>query len=166
MQKRLVWAIIIGAAAAGATTEVLVFRYAHPPDATAAFLGGLWLAMPYLVAVLLACLFRWQRTTLIDLAVLLALAAFVGISFTYSAVSQQAAAEQQVKDAVQPGEDPTHGPAAMRKSGAEMGAAIGFGFLIVLAVVVPPVQTAVIAIPTIILGVINRARQEHMRQVR
>jgi hypothetical protein len=163
MQKRLVWAIIIGSAVAGAATEALVFRFARPPDATAAVLGGLWLAMPYLAAALLACLCRRLRTTLVVLAVLLALAAFVGISFTYSAVSQQAVADQQVKDAVQPGEDPNHGPAAMRKSGAEMGAAIGFGFLIVLAVVVPPVQTAVIAIPTIILGVINRARQEHLR---
>jgi hypothetical protein len=45
-----------------------------------------------------------------------------------------------------------------------MGAAIGFGFVIVLAVVIPPVQTAVVAIPTIIVGVLNRARQEHLRQ--
>jgi hypothetical protein len=101
---------------------------------------------------------------LIVLAVLLAVVAFVGISFNYSAVSQQAVAEQEVKAAVQPGEDPNHGPAAARKSGAEMGAAIGFGFMLVLAVVIPPVQTAVIAIPTLIVGVVNRARQEHLRQ--
>jgi hypothetical protein len=103
---------------AGAITEALVFRYVNPPDATAAFLGGVWLAMPYLVAALLACLFRRHKATLIVLSVLLALAAFVGISFIYSAMSQQAVADRQVKDAVQPGEDPNHGPAAMRKSGA------------------------------------------------
>jgi hypothetical protein len=120
--------------------------------------------MPYLVAALLAFVFRWQRTTLIVLEVLLSLGAFVGISITYSAVSQQTVAEQQVKDAVQPGEDPNHGPAAIiRKSGAEMGAAIGFGFLILLAVVIPAVQTAVIAIPTVIVGVISSARQGHLR---
>jgi hypothetical protein len=95
---------------------------------------------------------------------LLAIAAFVGISFTYSGVSQQRVADQQVKDAVQPGEDPNHGPAAMRNSGAEMGAAIGSGLVTVLAVAIPPVQTAVIAIPTIFVGVLYRVRRAHLRQ--
>jgi hypothetical protein len=164
MYQRLVFAIVLGSVVAPAITEFLVFRYAHPPDTEAAFLGGLWLAMPYILAVLLAIIFRRQRTTLIVLAVLLALAAFVGISFTQSAVSQQIVADQQVKDAVQPGEDPSHGPAAMRKSGAEMGAAIGLGFMIVLAVVVPPFQAGVIAIPTVIVGIVVHARQKHLRQ--
>jgi glucose dehydrogenase len=164
MQKRLFLAIITSAAVAGAVTEGLVFWYAHPPDATAAMLGGLWLAMPYLVAALLAFNFRRHKATLIVLVSLLALASFIGISFTYSAVSQQRVADQQVKDAVQPGEDPDLGPAAMRKSGAEMGAAISFGFMIVLAVVIPPIQTVVIAMPTIILGLLIRAGQAHLRQ--
>jgi hypothetical protein len=164
MPNRLALSFIAGAAVAAAVTELLVFRYTKPPDASATVLGGLWLAMPYFVTVMLAYIFSRQQGPLTVLAVLLALAAFVGISFTASAVSQQAAAEQQAATAVLPGEDPSHGPAAMRKSGAEMGAAIGFGFLIVLAIVVPPVQTAVIVIPTVIAGVLERARERHLRQ--
>src|SRR5262249_49136558 len=77
-------------------------------------------------------------------------AAGIGLSLLGHAATEQAIAEQQVKTAVQPGEDPSRGPAAVRKSGAEMGAAITGVVSGLLLVVVPPGQLAIVVIPTAI----------------
>jgi hypothetical protein len=66
----------------------------------------------------------------------------------------QAAADEQVRTAVQPGEDPHSGPASHRRVGAELGKDITDLFSVVLAVVLPPIQLAVIVVPTLIAWVI------------
>jgi multisubunit Na+/H+ antiporter MnhG subunit len=82
--------------------------------------------------------------------VALFIAAPVGLSLLNASATQQEIAEQQVRDAVQPGEDPDHGPAGMRKAGADMGAAVSSVFSILFVVVLPPVQLAAVLIPAVI----------------
>jgi len=150
MKPALTWLIIIGAGIAVALTEVIVFRMFQPPDEFSAILGGLWLAAPYLVTAGFALLFRKRLAPLIVLLVAFLIAAGVGVSMFNSSANQQAIANHQVETAVQPGEDPNAGPGGMRKSGAEMGAAISSVFSIALAVILPPIQIAVVVIPTLI----------------
>ena len=62
MRQGVIGLIVAGSVIAAGLTELIVFRMVSPPDASAALLGGLWLAMPYLVAVMLAVMFRRQRS--------------------------------------------------------------------------------------------------------
>jgi hypothetical protein len=151
--------ILIGAGIAAALTEVIVFRMVRPPDGASALLGGLWVAMPYLAAAGLALLVRRHHAALIALLVALLVAAGVGLPLLGNAATQQAAAERQVKTAVQPGEDPDRGPAAMRKSGAEIGHSITSVFSILLAVFVPPIQLGVVLVPTAIAWAVSALRK-------
>ena len=143
---RLVGPILLVAAAATAVSEVLILRAVRPPDGTSALLGGLWIAMPYFAVAGLALLLRRRPAALVALLIALLLVAPVGVSLFNATANQQEVARQQVRDAVGPGEDPDHGPAGMRRAGAETGAAVGSVFSILLAVVVPPVQLAVVAV--------------------
>ncbi len=156
MQPWLSSAIFLGCAVATALTELFFFRVGRPPDAVAAVLGGLWLAMPYLAA---AGVFRRHTPALVTLLLALLIVATAGLSVFHASATQVEVAEQQARDAVQPGEDPHHGPGGMRQAGADMGAAISWGFSILLAVVVPPVQLAALLLPTLIAwGVTALAR--------
>lgn len=155
MYRGLFWLILVGSAVACAATETLVFLVAQPPDATAAFLGGLWMAMPYLLACGMAYFYRRHLPALTALAICFLLVALGGVSITASATAQQKQAERDVKNAVLPGEDPNSGPGAMRKSGAEFGAAIGFGVMILLGVFLPPIQSAVVVIPPVIVRLVS-----------
>jgi hypothetical protein len=150
MRTGLVGLIVVAAGIAAALTEIIVFSVVHPPDEFWALQGGLWVAMPYLAAVGLALLLRRHHAPLIVLLVALLVAAGLGLPLFANSAGQHAAAEQQVKTAVLPGEDPSRGPAGMRKSGAEASAAITWGVSVVLAVVLPPVQLALVVIPTAI----------------
>ena len=150
MRSGLVGPIVVGAVIAAAATELIVFRMVSPPDESAALLGGAWLAMPYLVALMLAFLFRNSPVPLTVLLVALALSSTAGISMLANMAVNQKAAEQDVKNAVRPGEDPKSGPAGMRKTGAEVGQTITNLFSVLVAVFVPPVQLAFIVIATLI----------------
>jgi hypothetical protein len=150
MQLWLSSAIFLGCAVATALTELFFFRVGRPPDAVAAVLGGLWLAMPYLAAAGLAAVFRRHTPALVTLLLTLLIVAPAGLSLFHASATQVEVAEQEARDAVQPGEDPHHGPGGMRQAGADMGAAISWGFSILLAVVVPPVQLAALLLPTLI----------------
>jgi F0F1-type ATP synthase assembly protein I len=150
MRPGLIGAVLLGSAVACALSEIIVFQATSPPDVTAAVLGGLWIAMPYLVAVGLAVLFRRHAATLAVLLIALVIAAPTGVSLLHASAAQQEVSKEQVRNAVQPGEDPDHGPAAMRKAGAEMGAAFGWGFSILLAVILPPIQLVAVLIPTLL----------------
>ena len=67
MRQSLVWAVLIASAAACALSEAIVFQSTSPPDATAAALGGLWIAMPFLAAAGLAVLLRRHTAALVTL---------------------------------------------------------------------------------------------------
>ncbi len=100
------------------------------------------------------------------LLVALLIAAPVGLSLLNASATQQEIAEQQARDAVQPGEDPQHGPAGMRKAGADAGAAVGGAFSILLAVALPPVQLAAVLLPAVIAyGISALLRSREARQV-
>jgi hypothetical protein len=146
MRPWLVGAIVLGSAVAGTLTELIVFRMVRPPDSTAAILGALWVAMPYLAAAGLAVLFRRHTAALIALLIALLVAAPVGMFLFDASATQQEIARRQAENAVLPGEDPAHGPAAMRKAGADMGVAAGGVFSILLAVMLPPLQLAAVAV--------------------
>jgi hypothetical protein len=148
MRKGLVVLIVLGAAISAVLTELILFRMVSPPDEGSALLGGLWVALPYLAAAGLALLLHRRPAALIVLLISLLIAAGFGLSLLGNAATEQGIAEQKVKTAVLPGEDPNRGPAAMRKSGAEVGAAISGVFSIVLLVVLPPIQLAAVVIPT------------------
>jgi multisubunit Na+/H+ antiporter MnhG subunit len=166
MRLGLVGLIVAGAGVAAALSELFVFRMVRPPDATAAALGGLWVAMPYLAAAGLAVLFRRHAAALVVLLVALLLAAPVGLSLLNASAARQEVAEQQARDAVRPGEDPDHGPAGMRRAGADLGAAVGGAFSILLVVVLPPAQFAAVLIPTVIAyGVSALLRGREARRV-
>ena len=160
MRPWLVWLIVVGSAVAVTLSEVCVFRMVTPPDPSSAILGGVWVAMPYLAAVGLALLVRRHRAALVTLLVCLAGAAVVGVYLLDASATAHEVSRQQVATAVLPGEDPSHGPAGMRKSGAEMGEAVTGVFAILLVVVLPPVQLAAVMIPAAIAwGVSALARQ-------
>jgi hypothetical protein len=151
--------LLFGAGIAATLTEVIVFRTASPPDGASALIGGLWVAMPYLAAAGLAFLARRHHAALVVLLVALLVAAGFGLPLLGNAAAQQADAEQQVKTAVQPGEGPHSGPAAMRKSGAEVGQRITSIFSILLAVFVPPIQLGVVLVPTAIAWAVSAPRK-------
>jgi hypothetical protein len=146
----MLWAILIVSTVAAVLSEVILFRIFAPPDAMAAFLGGAWVAMPFLGAAGLAVVVRRRSAALATELVALLLASVVGISMLNNMVVQQRAAQQQVRDAVQPGEDPNSGPAGMRTSGADAGAAITDVFSVLVVAFVPPVQFTVVVIATLI----------------
>jgi hypothetical protein len=124
MRSGLLTAIGIVAAVGGILSLFFVFSMVKPPDETAYVLGGLWILMPYLTALLVAGLCRRYRGVLITLLVALALVTFVGVSMYQSSAAAHVDARHQLESAVLPGEDPNAGAAAMRKSGAELGADI------------------------------------------
>jgi hypothetical protein len=160
MQRQLVGAVLLGSAAAAAASEVILFWMFSPPDASAALLAGAWVAMPYLAAALLAALFRRTTAVLTVLLVSLIAAGSVGGYMLAASGVQLAEAERQARDAVLPGEDPTRGPAAMRKSGADAGVTLSGALSAVVVLVVPPAQSLAVVFPTLIgFGVAARARR-------
>jgi hypothetical protein len=80
---------------------------------------------------------------------------FVGVSLLDASATQQEVAAQQAREAVQPGEDPDHGPAGMRKAGADLAVSAGDAFSILLVVVLPPVQVLAVLIPVVIPAVMS-----------
>jgi hypothetical protein len=146
----MLWAILTVAAVACVLSEVALFRMFNPPDATLALLAGAWVAMPFLGSAGLAALLRKKTVALTVLLVSLVLMSFGGVSILFHMATQQAQLQQEVRDVVQPGEDPSHGPAGMRKSGAEAGAAIGDVITAGFVMFIPPVQLAGVVLPTLI----------------
>jgi hypothetical protein len=128
--------------------EVLLYRLTTPPDPTSAVAGALWLGLPYLAAAALAGLARRHRAALVTLLVTLVLAGGIGLYLLTVATIEHERSHHEVATAVQPGEDPNRGAAGMRKSGAEMGEFFTGALSLFLCVVIPPVQLAVIAVPT------------------
>jgi hypothetical protein len=165
MRFGLAGLIVVGAAFAAIATEVIAFGMLRPPDMAAAFLGGAWLAAPYLVALLLALVLHNRAVPLLVLLIAFLLAAVVGLSLFGKAAVTRAELDEQLRTAVQPGEDPSHGPAAMRKNGAEIGAAIGWGFSVLEAVVVPPVQLVIVIVPTLIAFCVSVLGSEKRRAI-
>jgi hypothetical protein len=168
MRPGLPTAIGIVAAVGGCLSLFFVYSMVKPTDETAFVLGGLWILMPYLTALIIAGLCRQYRGVLITLLVALALVTFVGVSMYQSSAAPHADARHQPEPAVLPGEDPNSAPAALRKSGVEImrkvGAEIGAGisnvFSILLAVVLPPVQSVGVAVPTLIAYVVSRKKSK------
>jgi hypothetical protein len=158
MRSRLLAVIGIVAVVGGGLSLYFVFSMVNPPDASAYVLGGLWILVPYLTALLAAGLGRWNKAVLITLLVALALFTFFGVSFFQWSAAAHADARRQVETAVNPGEDPNSGPAAMRKSGAEIGANISNVFSILFAVVIPPVQFVGVMLPTLIAFAVSRKK--------
>lgn len=150
MREGLVGVVLAVSAAAAAFTVHTVLRIAKPPDETAAVLGVLWLAMPYLAAAGLALLVRRHVPPLAVLLVALLAASIVGSYLFDTAASQQLAAETLARTTVLPGEDPDRGPAGTRHASAELGADIGGVFSILICVVLPPVQLVAVVLPTLI----------------
>jgi hypothetical protein len=142
----LVGAIVLTAAVAAVLTEMHVLRMARPPDATAAVLGGGWVALPYLVAAGLAIAVRRHAHALVALLVTLLAAAVVGVFLFDTSATAMETARRQAATAVLPGEDPSSGGAGMRKAGADAGVTITGVFSILVAVVVPPAQLAAILV--------------------
>jgi hypothetical protein len=143
----LVSFVVLGSVVAGTLSEVMLFRMFAPPDATAAFLGGAWVAMPFLVAAGMAPIVRRHRAALVTLLVTLLIVGGVGVSMLDAAATRHEVAREEAATAVLPGEDPDHGPAGMRKAGADMGVFVGGAFAIALVVVLPPAQLAGMVIP-------------------
>jgi len=151
--------IVLGSALAGALSEVLLFRMFDPPDATAAFLGGAWVVMPFAAAAGMALIVRRHPAALVTLLVALLVAGGVGVSLLDASATQYEAARQQAATAVGPGEDPSHGPAGMRKAGADMGVFVGGAFAGALVVVLPAAQLVGLVIPAgIAFGISTWAR--------
>jgi hypothetical protein len=146
--------IVIGACVATAISELILFLTFNPPREGVP-LATLWVAMPYLATAGLALLLRRHHTALMVLLVSSVLAAGAGLSVLAKIGAANADAQQQVRDAVQPGEDPSSGGAGKRKAGAEIGADITWLFSVLLLVVVPPVQLAMVVIPTVIGYVVS-----------
>jgi hypothetical protein len=167
MRTWLLGTIGIAAVVAGVLSIVFVFSMVEPPDATAYLLGGLWLTMPYLAALYLAVRMRRIPGALTILLIALLVTSAVGVWLYHASAAQYAISQQQVKTAVLPGEDPNSGPGGMRKSGAEMGAAVSGVFSILLAVIVPPSQLIGILLPTILsyLFFSNTQRKTRTRHI-
>ena len=153
MRSGLVYAILLASVVATVLSAVILFRMVQPPDASSAVLAGLWVAMPFLAAVGLALALRSRRVPLIVLLITVLIAGPIGVFLLNGSATQQAIAQQEARDAVQPGEDPQHGPGGMRKAGADAGVAITNAFSILLVLVLPPVQLVAIGIPTIIASI-------------
>jgi hypothetical protein len=138
--------ILLVSAVAGMISELIMIGTGRPPDVATALLGGLWVAMPYLAAGGLALLFRGRPTPLTALLVALIVAVAIGLPILGNAAVQQAAAEHDAMTAVLPGEDPSRGPAAVRRSGAEASASITWLLSALSLTLVPPVQLGVVLI--------------------
>jgi hypothetical protein len=158
MRSGLFTAIGIFAAVGGGLSLYFVLSMVNPPDESAYVLGGLWILMPYLTALLVAGLGRRNKAVLVTLLVALALTTFVGVSFYQSSAAMHADARHQVETAVLPGEDPHSGPAGMRKAGADAGAMISDVFSILFAVFIPPVQFVGVMLPTLIAYAVSRKK--------
>lgn len=117
------------------------------------------MAMPYLATAGLALLLRRHRAALIVLLVAFLLSAGGGLSLLGNMAARQAEADEQVKNAMQPGEDPSRGAAAMRKSGAEMGPSISSVISTMLAMFVPPTQLAFVVLPTGVVAAVSALRK-------
>ena len=153
MRPWLIGAIVLGSLIAGTLTELSILRAIGMPDGSSV-LGTLWVTMPYIAAAL-AALFRKNKASLVVLLISLIIVALVGVMMFDSSATQQEIARKEAENAVLPGEDPSHGPAGMRKAGADAGVAIGGFFSILLAVILPPIQLAAVTIPTVIGYVIS-----------
>jgi hypothetical protein len=165
MRSTMTWLIVVGAVVATAVTEFLVFGTVQRPDGGITALAGLWLAAPYLAAIGLALLLRNRPVAQIVLLVAFVIAAGIGLTLFGNAAINSADAEEQLRTAVQPGEDPSSGPGAKRKAGAEIGTDITWGVAVALAAFVPPIQFAVVVIPTLIgWGVVALRKEQVVSQ--
>ena len=120
-------------------------RAFSPPDSSAVGLLIVWLGGPFLLAVVLAVVLRRHRAALWTLLATVVLAGAVGTSVYDSVAGGVLQARREAETAVLPGEDPKSGPAAKRKTGADLGSFFADVFGIVVLVVVPPVQAFAVA---------------------
>jgi hypothetical protein len=161
MRAGLVGVIVVGSGIAAAVSELFLLRIVQPPYDASALLGGLWVAMPYLASVALALLMRRHYTPQLVLLVAFLVATAAGLSFLGNAAAQRELSRYESVTAVFPGEDPTRGPAAMRKTSAEVNEAFTGVFSVLLLALVPPVQLALVLVPTLIArGVVALARPQ------
>jgi len=166
MQPWPIGLIVVGSAIAATLSEVMLFRMYAPPDAMAAFLVGSWVAMPYLAAVGMMLIVRRHPAALVTLLVTLLLAGGVGVSLLDASATRQEIARQEAESAVEPGEDPDHGPAAMRKAGADMGVFLGGAFGTLLVAVLSPVQFVAIVVATGVAFAISASARGRARSPR
>ena len=139
---------MIASAIATTIAAFLVIRAFPPPDSTAVVLGLAWVGGPFFLASVLALAFsRWRPVTL-ALLTAVALAGVAGTAIYLWVSFEVTSARQEVATAVLPGEDPSRGPAAMRKSGAEMGSFLTDLFGVAALVVVPPLQVLSVIVAT------------------
>jgi hypothetical protein len=143
-----------------------LFRMVNPPDIRSAMFSGVWIALPYLAAVWLAVSMRRHNAVLIVLLITLLVCAVVGVYLLDASATGREVAAQQARDAVQPGEDPHHGPGGVRKANAELGEFVVSAFSILLVVVLPPIQLlAVLLLPIIAYGISALLRKRREPQV-
>jgi hypothetical protein len=153
----LVWLIVVGSAVACTLSEIYLFKMVSPPDVQSALLGGLWIAMPFLLAAGLALLARRHRAALITLLVCSILSGVVGVYLLEAAAAERERSRQELATAVLPGEDPNRGAGGKRKAGAEIADTITSVFALFLAVVLPPIQVGAVAVPAGIAWAISAA---------
>jgi hypothetical protein len=166
VRRSLVWAILLAALVSAALAITFVLRAFQPPDPSAAALAMAWLGGPFLLAAVLAALLRRHPAVLIALLTVVVLSGAVGATLFAEVADAVVTARRQVETAVLPGEDPTRGPAAMRKSGADIGSDITQLFALTVGLVVPPVQVVAVALTAGIgytLSVWSRGRAEARR---
>ena len=149
MRRGLFLVTVIGSAVAAVATEAILTRLLHQVDGSLAMLACAWAGLPYILAALLAYVRRTRTAQLAAVLVALALSAFVGLSLFGNALVMTEKSDRDVSHAVLPGEDPSHGPAAMRKTGADAGQAIGRVVSAGLIALVPLAQLLVIAVASI-----------------
>jgi hypothetical protein len=157
---------LLAALVSTALAVLFVSRAFPPPDSTAAALAVGWLGGPYLLAGVLALLLRRHSTALGALLATVVLAGAVGAVVYDSIASGVIKARREAETAVLPGEDPNHGPAGMRRAGADLGSFVTDVFGVAVLVVVPPVQAFAVAVAGGIgyaLSVWRRGRAETRR---
>jgi hypothetical protein len=150
-----------------ALAVIFVFRAFPPPDASSAALAVGWVGGPFLLAAVLAVVFRRRSAVLIALLIAVVLSGAAGTWLFAGVADAVAAARRDVETAVLPGEDPTRGPAAMRKTGASVGADLTQIFAVTVGLVVPPAQVVAVALAVGIgytLSVWLRHRAEARRE--
>jgi hypothetical protein len=143
--RPLVWAVVLASLVSAALAVLFVSRAFVPPDSSATGLLILWLGGPFLLAVVLAVVLRRHRAALWTLLAAVVLTGAVGASVYDSVASGVLQARRDAETAVLPGEDPTRGAAAMRKSGADLGSFFADVFGVAVLVVIPPVQVLAVA---------------------
>ncbi|HET6576250.1 MAG TPA: hypothetical protein VFG68_21795 [Fimbriiglobus sp.] len=146
MHRQLLWAVLLVALASAFLSLGFVWRAFPPSDASSVALAVGWVGGPFVLAAVLAVVFRRRSAVLTALLAVVAVGGAVGTVLFAQVADAVVTARRDVERAVLPGEDPTRGPAAMRKTGADIGSDLTELFAVTVGLVVPPVQTVAVAL--------------------